>query len=402
MVVRGDLDGAPFTVLLRDEALTASHGERTVVACDRAGRLYSFWKDGHTHRRGLNGRILHKWQDEAGRHWDWLDETARDGLMDEAGSLFRRLHDTVKIQPCRWTPPPDPLQRVAMLDALESGARFTAQAARADAQRFARVYSPIGILPPDQYLSLVVQGTAGCSFDSCTFCDLYHERYRLKTALEFERHVADVREYLGASMSLRSRSIFFGAANALAVPLPRLIEMFDILVRDLDAKTRGVGAFVDGFTGLRKTTGDYQALAKRGLRRVYVGLESGHDALLEFVRKPATRAGAVETVRAIKAAGLYVGVIVMIGLGGHRFADGHVADTIAALSEMGLAAGDLIYFSDLVEIPETAYPALAVSYGIRASSAEERRAQRQAIRDGLRFNGPPPKISTYSVREFVY
>jgi hypothetical protein len=402
MTVSGVLEGTPFTVSLRDEALTASVGARLVIACDRAGRLYCFWRDGHTHRRGLNGRILHKWHDDAGRHWDWPDAAAADALVDEAASIFRRLHDTVKTASCRWTPEPSPVQRVVLLAALELGARFTAAAAHADAQRFARVYSPIGILPPDQYLALVVQGTAGCSFTSCTFCDLYHEPYHVKTAIEFERHVEHLRSYLGPSMSLRGRSVFFGAANALAVPLPRLIEMFDVLVRELAAKKRGVGAFVDAFTGVRKTTGDYQALAKRGLCRVYLGLESGHDPLLEFVRKPGSREDALQTVRAIKAAGVAAGVIVMIGLGGDRYAAGHVADTIAAVNDMRLGAGDLLYFSDLVEIPETAYPALAATHGIRALTPAERHAQRQAIRDGLRFTGPPPKVTSYSVREFVY
>jgi len=288
------------------------------------------------------------------------------------------------------------------LAALELGARFTASAARADAERFARVYAPIGILPPDQYLALVVQGTIGCSFDTCTFCALYGQRYQVRTPIEFARHVAEVRAYLGASLTLRRRSIFFGSANALAVPIARLVELFDILARELDAPPGGVGAFVDGFTGLRKTTGDFAMLAARGLRRVYIGLESGHDPLLAFVRKPATARAAIETVRAAKAAGVSVGVIVMIGLGGDRFAAGHVADTIAALNAMELGRDDVVYFSDLVEVPGTEYPALAAREGIRALSAEECRDQRRRIRDGLRFPGAPPRITTYDIREFVY
>lgn len=403
MIVRGVLAGAPFTVVLRNEAVTVSHGERLVVACDRAGRLYSFWRDGHTYRRGLNGRVLHKWLDETGRHWDWPDESGVDTLVDEAASIFRSLYDIARKGECRWTPAvASQVERATVLAALELGARFTATAARADARRFAEVYSPIGILPPDMYLALVVQGTTGCSFTSCTFCSLYHEPYRVKTVAEFEQHVERVRAYIGPSMSLRGRSIFFGAANALAVPLTRAIEMFDILARDLDARKRGVGAFVDGFTGVRKTTGDYETLAGRGLRRVYVGLESGNDELLAFVRKPGTRADVIDTVCAIKTAGVHVGVIVMIGLGGDRYAESHTVDTIDALNAMDLGAGDIIYFSDLVEIPETAYPALAASHDIGALRAEQRQAQRAAIRAGLRFDGSPPKIASYSVREFVY
>ena len=127
-----------------------------------------------------------------------------------------------------------------------------------------------------------------------------------------------------------------------------------------------MGAFLDAFTGTRKSAEDYRALAERGLKRVYIGLESGHDPLLEFVRKPGHARDAIETVRAIKAAGINVGIIVLIGLGGERFAAGHVADTINVLNQMQLATGDLLYFSDLVEEPGTPYPVLAEQQGIRA------------------------------------
>jgi hypothetical protein len=402
MVVRGELDEAPFAARLREEALTVSLGTDLVAACDRAGRLYSLWRNGHTYRRGLNGRVLDKWQDETGRHRRWLDAAAADAVVDAAAAVFARIGERLAAGAGSWSPPAASAGRREMLAALEAGAAFTAAAARADAARFAAVYAPIGILPPDQYLAVVVQATIGCSFDTCTFCDLYHERYRVRSRDEFARHVASVRAYLGRSLSLRRRSIFLGSANALAVPLPRLLELFDVLAAaEMDAPL-GIGAFVDGFTGIRKTAGDYRMLAGRGLRRVYVGLESGHDPLLAFVRKPATREAAVDTVRAIKAAGLAVGVIVMIGLGGDRYAEGHVADTIAALEAMSLDRGDIIYFSDLVEVPATPYPRLASDAGIRPLDAEARRRQREIIRASLRFAGPPPRMTTYSVLDFVY
>jgi radical SAM superfamily enzyme YgiQ (UPF0313 family) len=159
---------------------------------------------------------------------------------------------------------------------------------------------------------------------------------------------------------------------------------------------------VDGFTGTKKTAENYRLLSHLGLRRVYIGLESGHDPLLAFIRKPGLAADAVETAQRIKAVGIQVGVIVMTGLGGERFATGHVADTVAAVNQMQLGEGDLIYFSDLVEIAGTAYPRIAEREAIHALSPEDRRAQREAIRAGLRFGGPGPKFATYDIREFVY
>ncbi len=404
--VSGSAGDAAFTVSLRHRSLTVGlegpGTHRIVAACDRAGRLYSYWRDGHTYRRGLSGRLLHKWQDARGRHWEWPEGEAADTLMNEAAEVFLRVHNAVKADGGRWSPEPEHMRRIETWAAVLMGARFAAEAARADAERFSRVYAPVGILPPDQYLSLVVQATRGCSFTSCTFCDLYHEPFHVKSPFEFDQHVEAVRTYLGTSARLRGRSIFLGAANALAVPIGRLYKIFEVLERRLDAKRRGVYAFVDGFTGARKTEGDYRGLGKHGLRRVYIGLESGYDPLLDFVRKPGMSGAAIETVRAIKAAGLAAGVIVMVGLGGDRFAEGHVTDTVAAVNAMRLGAGDFLYFSDLVPIPGTTYPMLADAGNIRALTAAERAAQRRAIHDGLRFAGPPPKIATYDIREFVY
>jgi radical SAM superfamily enzyme YgiQ (UPF0313 family) len=291
-----------------------------------------------------------------------------------------------------------------MVDLLDRCSRFDARAAREDARRFARVYRPIGILPPDQYLSVVLQATEGCSFGTCTFCDLYHDPYRVKAPDEFARHLRDVRDYLGDSLGLRGRSIFLGAANALAVPMPRLTELFEAIVTVFGTSQERVPvhAFVDGFTGLRKSAADYARLRELGLRRVYVGLESGYDPLLTFVRKPATSTEAVETVRAIKDGGVSAGVIVMIGLGGRRFAAGHVADTIAAVNAMRLGAGDLVYFSDLVEVPGTAYPRLARTEDVGTLTIDERLAQVSAIRAGLVFPAERPQFARYDVREFVY
>jgi radical SAM superfamily enzyme YgiQ (UPF0313 family) len=136
------------------------------------------------------------------------------------------------------------------------------------------------------------------------------------------------------------------------------------------------------------------------LTRIYIGLESGHDPLLEFVRKPGHAHDAIDTVQTIKAAGIHVGLIVLIGLGGERFAAGHAADTVEVLNQMPLDHGDLLYFSDLVEEPGTPYPVLAEQQGIRALDRSERAAQRNMIRSGLSPSGV--KISNYDVREFVY
>ncbi len=442
MIAQGRWRGARYALSLKASSLSLAINRDDIVVCDRAGRLYSVYRNGRHHRRSLSGPILQKWT-LGERQRRWLNDVEADHLIDWAAAQFRQLAQALRAPDWEWITPPDhssALDDLFML--IERAARFDSAAARLDAARFAEVYfapsgrretapsvsagsSPIGILPPDQYLALVLQATDGCSFNTCTFCDLYHQPFRVKTPAEFRQHIEHVRAYLGESITLRRRSIFLGAANALAIPMTRLLPIFEIIHQSCHSDpessegeespsphaeisrrfaprndTPGVYAFLDAFTGARKTVGDYRALAKLGLRRVYIGLESGHDPLLEFVRKPGHAQDAIETVQTLKAAGINVGVIVMIGLGGDRYAAGHVADTQRALNSMRLGPGDLLYLSDLVEESGTPYPALAACSNIRPLSPAQRADQRASLRYGLQLHSA--KISNYDVREFVY
>ncbi len=403
MVLRALARNRPVTVSLKPESIALGLDETTVVSWDRGGRPYCLVRGATTWRRGLSGCVLEKGYGPGGqRTRNVLPPAAADAVVEDAAATARRVCDEMASPDWRWLDQADAVTRQEARTLLGLCGRFTPDVARADAARFAHVYCPVGILPPDQYLALVVQATEGCSFNTCTFCDLYHDGYRVKTADEFRAHVTAVRSWLGESVSLRSRGIFLGSANALAVPMARLVPIFEVLIEDADAITRGVSAFVDGFTGQKKDARDYRLLRDLGLRRVYVGLESGHDPLLTFVRKPGTAQMAIDTVRAIKDAGLPVGVIVMTGLGGDHFADGHVRDTAAVLAQMALDAGDLLYFSELVEEAGTSYPRLAGDAGVLPLPPGAASAQRAAILASAGFGASGPRVARYDVREFVY
>ena len=402
MVLHARHGARSVIVSLKPHSVAVSLDDTRVVSWDRGGRLYSVWKDNVTWRRGLSGIVLEKRQADGARTRRILPPADADAVIDEAAAFAREVSDAMGTAAWAWTGPVDAVVAQEARTLLRLVAGFDAAAARADVRRFDVVYSPVGILPPDQYLSLVVQATEGCSFNTCTFCDLYHEGFKARTEAEFRQHLRGVIAYLGESISLRSRGIFLGAANALTLPMTRLLPIFETLLEEADGVRRGVFAFVDGFTGTKKTVAEYRLLSHLGLRRVYVGLETGHDPLLEFVRKPGCAADAVETVRAIKAAGVQAGVIVMTGLGGETFDDGHVRDTAAVVNAMGLGAGDLLYFSELVEMAGTVYPILADASGVKALTPEAGSAQLGRIRAGLRFEATPPQTARYDIREFVY
>jgi radical SAM superfamily enzyme YgiQ (UPF0313 family) len=144
-------------------------------------------------------------------------------------------------------------------------------------------------------------------------------------------------------------------------------------------------------------------LAERGLGRVYLGLESGCDPLLQLAGKPATAAEAVALTARLKAAGIAVGVIILLGIGGAAYADRHVDESLAALGAMGLGRGDIVYLSPLVADPASAYRQEERRRGIRPLGDAGMDMQQRRIRSGIR-NGPRdrPKVALYDIRDFLY
>jgi hypothetical protein len=406
-VVLGTWQGRPVTVSVKPNCLTVSiehaQGEPDVYSYDYAGRLWTAQAGDKTYRRGLDGKMVAKWMlPDKTRDRRWLSaEEARTQIEAPARetmiALYRALQDG----------------SAALSGALNAQARlgferaiaFDADRSRADVARYYAVYHPVGILPPDQYFSVVLQAAEGCSFNTCTFCTFYRDRpFHIKTPDEFRAHAAAVRDFLGDGLSLR-RTIFLGDANALVIPQRMLLPLVDIVheVYDVEA-LGGIYAFLDGFSGQKKTVDDFAALRERSLKTVYIGMESGHDKLLRFLKKPGQIADVVEAVRAIKAAGVSVGVIVLLGAGGHQYARRHVRATVKALNAMQLDMDDLIYFSELVVSEGMDYARDAYQAGLKPLSREERLQQQHAIERRLTFSrrGGVPHISRYDIREFVY
>lgn len=396
MVITAAYAGQRLTVSLKPTALSLMFGTTDVLTYDRGGRLWLALLGGRAFRRGLNGRVIEKWTADGITQRRHVAPDAGAALLDRCAARSTALRADAAAGRVAWDmPPPSELTT-----ALERAAGFDAASAAADAARFGQVYDPVGILPPDQYVAVVLQATTGCSFNSCTFCDFYKgRRFRVKNPAPFRAHAQAVKAFLGDSLSLR-RTIFFGEANATAAPTERLLELMQIAREEFGP--RPIHAFQDGFSGQRKSIAEYQALAAYGLQRVSIGLESGHDPLLEFVRKPSTSEEVAAAVATLKNAGVAVSLIVLVGLGGDRYAERHVADSVALLNSLPLGAGDLVYLSDLQPQPGTAYPAQAQAAGIRALDSTELQAQRRAIQSGLQFASSGPRVAPYNIQEFVY
>jgi len=110
MVFRGRLHDRPVLLSVKDTSVSLAVGDDWIGAWDVGGRLYSLWKGGHTYRRGLNGRILHKWRDEGRGARDPYDARQRvhvegedaDALVQESVDVLRGTLTAVTGDPSTW------------------------------------------------------------------------------------------------------------------------------------------------------------------------------------------------------------------------------------------------------------------------------------------------------------
>lgn len=151
----------------------------------------------------------------------------------------------------------------------------------------------------------------GCSYNRCKFCGLFrHLRYRVLPMEQVEAELKRVKELNGSP-----KRIFLGDGNAFDLPTEHLLEILrrveayfpDREMVNMDATVTGI---------LRKSDGELRELAAHGVRHLYLGIESGLDDVLTFMRKDHGLAQARAAIRRLQEAGMLYDAHIMTGVAG--------------------------------------------------------------------------------------
>ena len=190
--------------------------------------------------------------------------------------------------------------------------------------------------PPSEADALIVQATIGCSWNHCTYCDMYREKdFRL-------RDLGDVIEDLeraGASFGQEVEKLFVADGDALVMPTERWLAILD-RARELFPNLRRASSYAMARNVLEKTDAELRALREAGLARLYIGPESGDDVTLKRIAKGDDAAAHVEAARRARAAGMDLSVIALLGIAGDR-SEEHAratADLVTAMDPEFFAA----------------------------------------------------------------
>ena len=178
--------------------------------------------------------------------------------------------------------------------------------------------------PPSEARSLILQVTNGCSWNHCTFCEMYtqpQKRFRIKDQEDIDRELAEL-----AAEDLPIRRIFLADGDAMTLSTRRLRGILESINRHLPDVHR-VASYCLPRNLKRKTVEELAELEAMKLNLFYVGCESGDDLVLERISKGETHTSSLAALEKVKAAGARSSVMILNGMGGRRFSRQHAENS---------------------------------------------------------------------------
>jgi len=228
------------------------------------------------------------------------------------------------------------------------------------------------IRPPSEAHSLLLRVTRNCPWNRCEFYHTYKEaKFSIRTAEEVKKDIDVVQEIISEIRALSwrygfggeiaaplvnsilqdpkrdsdgfhsvglwlytgGRNIFLQDGDNLILKTSELVEMLEYLKRAFPSAER-ITTYARAKTVSREKVEELQDLSRAGLSRIHIGLETGYDPLLQFVKRGVTAQEHIEAGRRVKESGIFLSEYVILGLGGRGMWREHAAETARVLNQI--------------------------------------------------------------------
>jgi radical SAM superfamily enzyme YgiQ (UPF0313 family) len=181
--------------------------------------------------------------------------------------------------------------------------------------------------PPSEAKSLIFQVTLGCSFNECSFCDMYRSKEYSERSWEEVKGEIDL---MAKTMPDTTR-IFLADGDALNLSTDYMIQIVEYIYQKFPNLKR-VSCYAMPMNLLKKTSEDLDRMNKAGLNRLYLGIETGNDIILKKVTKGATQKTMIRACKKAKDAGFTLSCMVILGLGGSKYTKENAVDTAKVIN----------------------------------------------------------------------
>ena len=394
LLLRG-ATGDPVFAGFKPGAFSVYFGDAPVMHFDREGRWQRAFVDGVHYLKALDTTVQAIDRVREGenmvlkrRTLDAPEATALDATVT---SLAVDLIDALdsgrneKVGPTGKGRPIDPADLRAFLEQI---ARWDAAAWADHRERHRAAYGRLPFLPPDCPNPVVLQATLGHR-GGRAFGGAASEPLRVRTPAEFRTHAREVAALLGRRVE-QGKAVFLAGPDVLRRPtediaayLSTVAEVFPIdpapghrrpnAAEDAPHRLDGVHAFLDDVSPPLPDRDGWRRLRALGLVRVGLGVGSGDPAVRAALGTTWTNDAMREAVCALKAAGVGVGVSLLVGAGGHEGSGRHVEGTAELVNALELGPGDLVALLDAREMGGPGEPLTDPAWA----------AQRDALKAGL-------------------
>jgi hypothetical protein len=227
------------------------------------------------------------------------------------------------------------------------------------------------IRPPSEAASLLLRFTRNCPWNNCTFCPVYKGSVFSRRSLdEIKRDIDAVAEIIqdlrsfsfdlggGGEMTRHvigtvladprlnnccrqvavwlyagHGSVFIQDANSLVLPSSMLVEAIRYL-REKIPGVRRITSYARSSTLAKKSVSELRQIREAGLDRIHIGMESGSDRVLQFVKKGVTAKQQIEAGIKVIEAGMELSEYFMPGLGGKELSEDHARESARVLNEI--------------------------------------------------------------------
>jgi len=190
-------------------------------------------------------------------------------------------------------------------------------------------YGPVIFRPPPESYSLILQATIGCPWNRCLFCGTY----KLKDFRPRSKEIIEDIQLAKKYYEDKPRRVFLSDANSLALKTERLIEICNLLFKTFINLER-ISSYGSARFILRKGSDDLKSLFEAGLKKVYMGLETGDDDLLKNIDKGVTSEEMMLAAESVKDSGMELSVTVIQGIGGKGSWKRNASKTAKVLNRM--------------------------------------------------------------------
>lgn len=184
--------------------------------------------------------------------------------------------------------------------------------------------------PPYEADSLLLEVTAGCTHHKCKFCTLYNDlpfKFRMTPMEDIEGDLLEVQtlrtnpyskmltRLQGKDAPEPIRRVFLTGANPFVLKTEKLLEIASLIHKYLPS-VESIGCFARITDSVNKTDEELLHLRQAGYNGLTIGVETGDDAALAFMRKGYTSRDILAQCKRLEQAGIEYGFFYLTGISG--------------------------------------------------------------------------------------